>query len=82
MKDSDDRRLNSGQPLFRLHDIAAQRGDGLIPQLYDLFSREIGMQPRGDNIVAFPRRENSGSGNVTGDGAVVDLMESRRKDKL
>ncbi|MCO6185345.1 hypothetical protein [Rhizobium sp. L1K21] len=80
MKDSDDRRFDSGQPLFRLHDMAAQRGDGLIPQLRDLFMGEIERRPTGDNIVVFPAVERDTSLKFPDAAEVVDLTARRVKD--
>jgi hypothetical protein len=42
---------------FRLHDMAAAFGDGLIPELYDLLTRPAPPVELSGNVIAFPSRQ-------------------------
>jgi hypothetical protein len=40
--------------LIGLHKLAAQNGDGLVPELYDLLMRRAEEQQRAANVASFP----------------------------
>lgn len=43
-----------GFMMIGLHKLAAQNGDGLIPELYALLTREAHMQAESPNVSVFP----------------------------
>ncbi len=43
-----------GFMMIGLHKLAAQNGDGLIPELYALLTREARMQAENPNVSVFP----------------------------
>lgn len=43
-----------GFMLIGLHKLAAQNGDGLVPELYDLLMRRAEEQRRAANVATFP----------------------------
>ena len=83
-----------GFMLIGLHKLAAQNGDGLVPELYELLMRRAEEQQRAANVTSFPswrtRRPGETSEHpldeATRDGANViafapgvDKTVSRRK---
>ena len=42
--------------LIGLHKMAAERGDGLVPEMLDVLRRSAGDLSRGADLVAFPER--------------------------
>lgn len=50
--------MNGDKPdgfmMIGLHKLAAQNGDGLIPELYALLTREARMQAESPNLTVFP----------------------------
>ncbi|MFS8044288.1 hypothetical protein [Rhizobium sp. BR 314] len=83
-----------GVMLIGLHNLAAQNGDGLVPELYELLMRRAEEQQRAPNVATFPtwkvRRPGEASDRIAGttalDGANivafapdVDKTVTRRK---
>ena len=68
--------------LIGLHKLAQQNGDGLVPELYALLSRDEGRAPE-DNLILFPapagnaanRTRSAGEGNPT-NGVILPLRRS------
>ncbi len=68
-----------GFMLIGLHKLAAQDGDGLVPELYELLMRRAEEQQRAANVTSFPSWKARGPGEmpdspldeITRDGANV-----------
>ncbi|MFK0162210.1 hypothetical protein [Rhizobium sp. NPDC090279] len=83
-----------GFMLIGLHKLAAQNGDGLVPELYELLMRRAEEQQRAANVSSFPAwkarlpgeapdqpldKKNGDGGNVVAFAPYVDKTVARRK---